>query len=62
MLYRIKEAMRLLSVSRATIYRMIDRGDLITIKLGSATRVTADSLDRVAARPKMPNDPPVCDA
>lgn len=39
--------MRLLSVSRATIYRMINKGDLIAIKLGSATRITSASLEKM---------------
>lgn len=52
MLYRIQEAMRLLSVSRATIYRMIQRGDLVAIKLGAATRITADSIEKVVSTPE----------
>lgn len=50
LLYRIQEVMCLLGVSRATIYRMIDRGDLITIKLGTATRITADSLQKIVTK------------
>lgn len=50
LLYRIQEAMRLLSVSRTTIYRMIGKGDLIAVKLGTATRITADSLQKTATR------------
>lgn len=47
LLYRIQDAMRLLSVSRATIYRMLDRDKLKAIRIGSATRITAESISGV---------------
>lgn len=42
--YTIEEAAELLSLSRAQIYRMIDVGDLPSIKIGRSRRVTADQL------------------
>lgn len=50
LLYRIQDAMRLLSVSRATIYRMINREVLETVRIGTATRITADSIAEVLCR------------
>lgn len=48
MLYRISDAMRLLSVSRPTIYRLINKGSLVVVKIGTATRLTAESVRSVA--------------
>jgi hypothetical protein len=36
-------------LSRATIYRMIGRGDLEAIKIGARTLVTTSSLEALAA-------------
>lgn len=48
------------NVSRAPIYRMIHGGDLLAIKLGPATHITADSLIKAAATPEhtLENHPP----
>lgn len=52
-LYKISSAMKRLDVSRATIYRLAGRGELEMVKIGSCTRVTGESLDRVIAAGKM---------
>lgn len=40
--------------SRATIYRMINRGELEAIKLGARTIITTESIEaRVAAAPRL---------
>jgi excisionase family DNA binding protein len=44
LLFRISDVMEMLSVSRVTVYRMIQRGDLKSVKIGSATRITAESV------------------
>ena len=45
MAYSIEEAGILLSISRAQLYRLIDLGELETIKIGKARRVTSRQLD-----------------
>ena len=49
-LYRVASVMTTLDCSRATVYRMIARGDLekVTISIGG-TRITGASLERVVA-------------
>jgi len=46
-LYRVSNAMKLLDVCRATIYRMVSRGELEIVKVGRATRITSASIDRI---------------
>ncbi len=43
--YTIEEASTLISLSRAQIYRLIDRGEIETIKIGKARRITARQLE-----------------
>lgn len=51
--YRVREAMDTLGVSRSTIYRLVSRGDLRLIKIGSTTSsgITAASLDAMLNNP-----------
>lgn len=44
-LYRVNDAMQILSVSRATLYRLVKSGDLRLVKVGAATRICAASID-----------------
>ena len=44
--YRLEEAAALLSVSRSTLYRMIDRGELLVIHIGTAPRIPHTSLEQ----------------
>lgn len=46
-LYRVSNAMKLLDVCRATIYRMVSRGDLELVKVGRSTRITSVSIERI---------------
>ncbi|MCA8080865.1 helix-turn-helix transcriptional regulator [Burkholderia cepacia] len=47
-LYRISDVMIQLSVSRATIYRMVAAGKLRLVKVGTqGSRITAASVDAV---------------
>lgn len=45
----IKEAIRTTSLSQATIYRMIGRGEIETVKLGGRRLVKISSLKRVTS-------------
>jgi excisionase family DNA binding protein len=49
MAYTVEEAGDLLSLSRAQLYRLIDCGDLETIKIGKSRRVTSRQLDAFLA-------------
>lgn len=46
--YKIPTTAELLDVSEATVWRLIRSGDLKAVKMRGATRVTADSLHRLA--------------
>jgi excisionase family DNA binding protein len=46
LLLRIDAAADRLSISRATLYRMIQRGEIATIRIGSAVRIPVSALDR----------------
>lgn len=46
-LYKVSSAMKKLDVSRATIYRLVGRGELEIVKIGTSTRVTGASIDRL---------------
>ncbi|WP_198116899.1 helix-turn-helix domain-containing protein [Massilia rhizosphaerae] len=46
-LYKVATVMQRLGVCRATIYRMAKRGDLELVRIGSATRITGSSIDRL---------------
>jgi len=54
MAFTVEEAARLLSLSRAHIYRLIDSGELESIQIGRSRRITAKQLggflDRAEAR------------
>ena len=45
LLLRIDDAAQRLSISRATMYRLIQRGELPIVRIGSAVRVRAVELD-----------------
>ena len=52
-LYKVSKAMEMLDVCRATIYRMIGRGELERVDIGQrATRITAASIERAIAEGK----------
>jgi excisionase family DNA binding protein len=51
MLYRVTEVMAMLNVSRPTIYRMIARKQLRLVKIGAASRITAESVKSVVGEP-----------
>jgi excisionase family DNA binding protein len=47
--YKIEHAARLLDCSRAHLYNLIARGELNSIKLGAARRITRAEIDRYLA-------------
>jgi excisionase family DNA binding protein len=49
-LFTVGEAMRLLSISRAFIYRLIQRGELESIKVCGSRRFTWEALCEFVAR------------
>lgn len=52
-LYKVSTAMQKLEVCRATIYRLIERGELDKVKIGTTTRITAASIERlISGKPK----------
>lgn len=46
LLYTINAAARVLSVSRATLYRALARGELRAVRIGCATRISRAELER----------------
>ena len=46
LLLRIDEVADRLAISRATTYRLIQRGTIPTIHIGSAVRIPAEALER----------------
>ncbi|MFC5427606.1 helix-turn-helix domain-containing protein [Paraburkholderia denitrificans] len=44
-LYRVSDAMQQLAVSRATLYRLVAADKLRLVKIGSASRITAASIN-----------------
>ena len=54
----IEEAARLLGISRPTMFRRIQRGEITAVKDGRRTLVTAAELERYAALPSLPSSNP----
>jgi excisionase family DNA binding protein len=44
-LYTIAEVQNILGVSRATVYNLIERGDLKRVKIGKAARIARSSVE-----------------
>jgi excisionase family DNA binding protein len=44
LLVRVEEAARLLSLSRSTIYELMDRGELQSVRCGAARRIPLAAL------------------
>ena len=45
LLFRVEEAARMLGVSRATLYKLIDAEDLPTVRFGKSVRVPRKALE-----------------
>jgi excisionase family DNA binding protein len=50
LLIRIEEAARILSLSRSTIYEMMDSGELPSVRRGAARRIPVAALHEWIAR------------
>jgi len=48
--YKVNEVAEALGLSRTTIYKLINLGELKRIKLGASTLISADSVDALLAR------------
>lgn len=55
LLVRVEEAARLLSLSRSTIYEMLDAGELPSVRRGAARRIPIAALRAWVARQTMPS-------
>jgi excisionase family DNA binding protein len=49
-LLRVEEAARLLSLSRTTVYELMERGELPSIKYGAARRIPRTALEEWVAQ------------
>ena len=54
----VEEAARLLGISRPTMFRRIQRGEITAVKDGRRTLVTTAELERYAALPSLPPSNP----
>ncbi len=45
--FTVTEACQLLTLSRPTIYRMKNRGEIRLLKIGNSTRISAEEVDRL---------------
>lgn len=52
---RINEAARILGIGRTKLYELISTGELETVKIGKATRVTTASLRELVKRGRVAN-------
>jgi len=48
--YKVNEVAEVLGLSRTTIYKLINLGELQRIKLGASTLIAADSVDALLQR------------
>jgi excisionase family DNA binding protein len=54
LLLRPEEAARVLSLSRSTLYELLARGELASIKVGAARRIPVDALHAWIDRQRVP--------
>ena len=47
--YKVEEVAELLGLSRNTVFRLLKRGELQSIKVGGSRRITVEQLDRYLA-------------
>ncbi|NTU84675.1 MAG: helix-turn-helix domain-containing protein [Chloroflexales bacterium] len=57
LLVRVEEAARILSLSRSTIYEMMDAGELPSVRRGAARRIPLAALHAWVARQLGPHPP-----
>ncbi|MEZ5695299.1 MAG: helix-turn-helix domain-containing protein [Sphingomonadaceae bacterium] len=47
---KVNDAARMIGVGRTKLYELISSGEIETIKIGKATRITTESLHRLVER------------
>lgn len=52
---KINDAARMIGIGRTKLYELISSGELETVKIGKATRVTTASLHRLVKRQQVPD-------
>lgn len=52
---RVNDAARMIGVGRTKLYELISSGELETVKIGKATRITTASLHRLVERHRAMN-------
>ena len=52
---RVNDAARMIGIGRTKLYELISSGELETIKIGKATRITTASLHRLVERHRAMN-------
>lgn len=50
LLFTLEECEPILSLSRSQLYRLVDQGDLESVKIGKSRRITLDQLNRFIDR------------
>jgi len=50
---RINDAARMIGVGRTKLYELISKGEVETVKIGKATRITTASLRRLVDRQRV---------
>jgi excisionase family DNA binding protein len=50
LLHKVEDAARILGLGRSTVYLHIESGDIESVKIGRARRITQGALERFVAR------------
>lgn len=53
LLYKVKRVENLLDISKTTVYKLINKGELELVKVGNSSRITASSVDLYIESKKM---------
>lgn len=48
-LLKVRDVMKILQLSKATMYRMIERGELDVVRIGRSIRIKESSLESILA-------------
>ncbi|ATC26473.1 helix-turn-helix domain-containing protein [Caulobacter vibrioides] len=56
--YRMDEAAEATGLSKATLYRLIERGELTTLKVGTRTLIRREVLEGLLQRLEVASTPP----
>jgi excisionase family DNA binding protein len=56
-LYSVEQAATLLSISRAQLYRLLDRGELESVQIGRSRRISVGQIERFVANLEARSNP-----